>query len=394
VLIIGHAIQWSDAVQKGGAAEAVEDLRATVAEPFQRARAMPKSVYTSSDFAALELERIFRREWLCAGRAEALPDPGDYLTMEIAGEPIIVLRDGAGALRAMSNVCRHRMSTLLEGRGRVQRIVCPYHAWTYGLDGGLRGAPAMSGNEGFLRDEVRLPQVRCAEWLGWIMVALDPALPRPHEKLAEVEALVGRLHMENYVEAFRDAFRWATNWKVLAENFMESYHLPVCHAGTIGHTVDLMKMTCPEGRPAFNYHHIIKNDALDLTLAHPDNEVLAGDERRTTWLLSIYPALLITLSPGYFWYLSLFPAGPGHVDVLFGGGLAPEFVHDPKAQEHFARLRALLDQVNVEDRRCVERVYRGLCAGLSSPGQLSHLERPNYDFARYVDAMVRPAEPA
>ncbi len=376
-------------MQKGGAAEAVEELRAMAAEPFERARAMPKSVYTSPDFAALELDRIFRREWLCAGRADALPDPGDYLTMEIAGEPIIVLRDGAGTLRAMSNVCRHRMSTLLEGRGRVQRIVCPYHAWTYGLDGHLRGAPAMAANETFRRDAIRLPQVRCEEWLGWIMVTLAPDLPPPHATLAEVEALVGQLHMENYVEAFRDDFRWSTNWKVLAENFMESYHLPVCHADTIGHTVDLMKMTCPEGRPAFNYHYIIKNDALDLTLAHPDNAVLQGDERRTTWLLSIYPALLITLSPGYFWYLSLFPAGPGQVDVLFGGGLAPEFVRDPKAQEHFARLRALLDEVNVEDRRCVERVYRGLCAGLASPGPLSHLERPNYDFARYLDAALR-----
>jgi phenylpropionate dioxygenase-like ring-hydroxylating dioxygenase large terminal subunit len=373
----------------GGANEAVEELRATAAAPFERARAMPKSVYTSPAFAELERDRIFRRAWLCAGRAEALPEPGDYLTTEIAGEPVIVLRDDAGALRAMSNVCRHRMSTLLEGRGRVQRIVCPYHAWTYGLDGHLRGAPAMAANAGFRREDIRLPQVRCAEWLGWIMVTLDPDLPPPHEKLAEVEALVGRLRMETYVEAFRDEFRWATNWKVLAENFMESYHLPVCHAGTIGPTVDLMKMTCPEGRPAFNYHSIVKNDALDLTLAHPDNDVLVGDERRTTWLLSIYPALLITLSPGYFWYLSLFPAGPGQVDVLFGGGMAPDFARDPRAQEHFARLRALLDAVNVEDRDCVERVYRGLCAGLAGPGPLSHLERPNYDFARYIDAMVR-----
>ncbi len=82
--------------------------------------------------------------------------------------------------------------------------------------------------------------------------------------------------MENYVEAFREEFRWNTNWKVLAENFMESYHLPVCHEGTIGGHVDLMKMTCPEGLPAFNYHYIIKNDALDLTLAHPTNTTLEG----------------------------------------------------------------------------------------------------------------------
>ena len=366
----------------------IEELRANVSVPFAQAHAMPKSVYTSPEFLAQEMQHIFAQDWLCAGRADALPNPGDYLTMQIAGEPVIVLRDRDGAIRAMSNVCRHRMSTLLEGRGNTRAIVCPYHAWTYNLDGSLRGAPAMTLNEGFCKDQIALPKVRCVEWLGWIMVTLNPDAPPPAEVLRDVEDLVGYLHMENYVEAFREEFNWATNWKVLAENFMESYHLPVCHAGTIGGTVDLLKMTCPEGLPAFNYHYIIKNDALDLTLAHPSNTTLTGDERRTTWLLSIYPSLMITLTPGYFWYLCLTPDGPGRVNVLFGGGLAPEFAADPKSKEHFDRLKALLDDVNVEDKGCVEKVYAGLCAGLSTPGPLSHLERPNFDFARYIAGRI------
>ena len=118
------------------------ELRANVALPFGQAVAMPKSVYTSAEFADLERQHVFARDWLCAGRADALAEPGDYLTMEISGEPILVLRDRDGQLRAMSNVCRHRMSTLLEGRGNTRAIVCPYHAWTYNLDGSLRGAPA------------------------------------------------------------------------------------------------------------------------------------------------------------------------------------------------------------------------------------------------------------
>ncbi|MBI1220719.1 MAG: Rieske 2Fe-2S domain-containing protein [Rhodobacteraceae bacterium] len=366
----------------------IEELRANTAVPFERAHAMPKSVYTSPEFLAQEMTHIFARDWLCAGRADALPDPGDYLTMTIAGEPVIVLRDRDGILRAMSNVCRHRMSKLLEGRGHTRAIVCPYHAWTYNLDGTLRGAPAMTLNEGFCKDQIALPQVRCTEWLGWIMVTLNPDAPAPAEALRDVESLVGYLHMENYVEAFREEFRWATNWKVLAENFMESYHLPVCHAGTIGGTVDLLKMTCPEGLPAFNYHYIIKNDALDLTLAHPSNTTLTGDERRTTWLLSVYPALLITLTPGYFWYLCLTPDGPGHVNVLYGGGLAPEFAADPKSKEHFDRLKTLLDEVNMEDKGCVEAVYAGIRAGLSEPGPLSHLERPNFDFATWIASRI------
>lgn len=363
---------------------AIRELKANVSVPFTQARAMPKAVYTSPDFCAAELEHIFAKDWLCAGRADGLANPGDYLTMEIAGEPIVILRDRDGSLRGMSNVCRHRMSTLLEGRGNVRSIVCPYHAWTYNLDGSLRGAPAMTLNEGFCKEDIKLPSVRVENWLGWIMVTLNPDAPDPHEALADVENLVGYLDMGSYRETFREEFRWATNWKVLAENFMESYHLPVCHEGTIGGSVDLMKMTCPEGYPSFNYHYIMKNDTIPLSLAHPSNTTLVGDQRRITWLLSIYPALLITLTPGYFWYLCLTPDGPGHVKVLYGGGMSADWCADPEAEQHLATVKALLDDVNIEDKGCVERVYRGLCADLSSPGALSHLERPNFEFAQYL----------
>ncbi len=363
---------------------AIAERRATVSVPFERARAMPKSVYTSPDFAKAEEEHIFAKEWLCAGRADALPNPGDYLTMVIAGEPVIILRDREGVLRGMSNVCRHRMSTLVEGRGTVRSIVCPYHAWTYNLDGSLRGAPAMARNEGFCKEDVKLPSVRVEDWQGWIMVTLNPDAPPAAERLAGVDRLVGHLPMKDYREVFREEFRWDTNWKVLAENFMESYHLSVCHAGTIGGASDLNKMECPEGEEAFNYHWIVKNDLVPLALAHPSNTVLQGDDRRITWLLAIYPALLITLTPGYFWYLSLTPDGPGSVRVLFGGGMSAEWMADPEAEAHLGSVKALLDDVNVEDKGCVEKVWKGLCAGMSSPGALSHLERPNYDFARYI----------
>ncbi len=365
-----------------------EELQANVAVPFAQAKAMPKSVYTSPEFQKLEQERIFAREWLCAGRAEALPEPGDYLTMAIAGEPVIVLRDRDGQLRAMSNVCRHRMSTLLEGRGKVRSIVCPYHAWTYNLDGSLRGAPTMARNEGFCKADIRLAQVRAEVWQGWIMVSLNPEAPAPSETLKDMDGLVGYLDMSSYRETFREEFRWATNWKVLAENFMESYHLPVCHHGTIGGAVDLNQMTCPEGFPAFNYHWIVKNDSVPLSLAHPSNTALTGDQRRVTWLLSIYPSLLITLTPGYFWYLSLTPDGPGHVNVLYGGGMSADWIADPEAETHLAAMRQLLDAVNDEDKGCTERVYRGLCAGLSEPGPLSHLERPNFEFAQWIARRV------
>lgn len=367
---------------------AAVELARNTAAAFEAAQAMPKSVYTSPDFLALETERIFAAEWLCAGRADALERPGDYVAFEIAGEPILVLRDRGNRLRAMSNVCRHRMSTLLQGRGTVRAIVCPYHAWTYNLDGSLRGAPAMGLNESFCRDDIRLPEIRCEEWLGWIMVTLNPDAPPPSERLKDVETLVGYLDMGSYTETFREDHRWNTNWKVLAENFMESYHLPVCHAGTIGGSTDLNTMVCPEGTDAFNHHTILRNDQVRLCLAHPDNTALTGDQRRTTWLLAIYPSLLITLTPGYFWYLSLQPHGPGQVDIIFGGGLSPDYMADPDAPGHFAAVKAMLDHVNEEDRGCTEKVFKGLNARLAGPGPLSHLERPNFEFARYISRRV------
>ncbi|AQZ49587.1 aromatic ring-hydroxylating oxygenase subunit alpha [Martelella mediterranea] len=368
--------------------DAVSELAENVATPFERAQAMPVSAYTSEDFLALEQSEIFSRSWLCAGRADALKKPGDYMTIEIAGEPIIVLRDREGELRALSNVCRHRMSVLLEGRGNVRTITCPYHAWTYSLDGSLRGAPAMEKNDSFCKNDVSLPAIRSEEWLGWIMVTLDPDLPSVTETLADVDTLVGYLNMGDYVQTFSEEHRWNTNWKILAENFMESYHLPMCHAGTIGGASKLQDMVCPEGFPGFNYHHILKDDSVPLALAHPSNTALQGDQRRRTWLLAIYPSLMITLTPGYFWYLSLLPDGPGGVKILYGGGLSPEYMNDPKAEEHFAALKGLLDHVNEEDRGCTERVWKGLQSKFAKPGALSHLERPNYEFATWISNKV------
>jgi phenylpropionate dioxygenase-like ring-hydroxylating dioxygenase large terminal subunit len=115
---------------------------------------------------------------------------------------------------------------------------------------------------------------------------------------------------------------------------------------------------------------------------------MEGDLRRTTYLLALYPSLLITLTPGYFWYLSLHPKDVGEVHVVFGGGMSNDFLADADAQEHFSTLKTLLDKVNVEDKGCTERVYRGLCSSLAEPGHLSHLERPNYDFATYLARMT------
>ena len=362
----------------------IDALRANVSVPFEEARAMPPDVYTSETFHSAELENVFKRSWFCVGRASALANTGDYVTCELAGQPIIVLRNKDSTLRAHSNVCRHRMSTLLHGRGNVRTIVCPYHAWTYNLDGSLRGAPAMNGNKAFCKDNYSLPKIICEDWLGWVFITLNPDAQPVAEELSEVADLVAGYDMTNYTETFFEEHLWDTNWKVLAENFMESYHLPVCHAGTIGGLSKLDEMICPPGRKAFNYHTILKEGSLRIAMAHSNNNRLHGDERRTTFLLAIYPSLLITLTPGYFWYLSLHPKGPGQVQIRFGGGMSDDYKDDAEAQQNLTDLKTLLDDVNLEDRGCTEKVYRGLSADGATPGHLSHLERPNFDFAQYL----------
>lgn len=367
---------------------ATDELKANVSLPFDHAKAMPTSVYTSEEFYQQEIEHIFKKDWFCAGRAETLPNIGDYLTLELAGQPIMVIRDKDNQIRAQSNVCLHRMSTLLEGTGNTKAIVCPYHAWTYSLDGSMRGAPAMGRNKAFCKDKMKLPQIRCEIWLGWIMISLNPNANPVASELGEAASMIEDFDMASYQQTFSEIHIWDTNWKVLAENFMESYHLPVCHSGTIGWSVDLEKMDCPTSPPSFNYHTILKDPEFKLSVAHPDNTRLVDERRITTYLISIYPSLMITLTPGYFWYLSLHPLGPDKVHIVYGGGMSPDFANDPEGEAMLATTKALLDDVNMEDKGCTEKVYKGLSSGLAVPGPLSHLERPNFDFAKYIASRV------
>lgn len=362
----------------------IDALRAGGERAFDDARSMPPGVYTSPEFLACEQRDIFAHEWQCVGRASTLAAPGDYLSAQIGDQPIVVVRDEQMQLSAISNVCLHRMSVLLEGRGNVRRIVCPYHAWNYSLDGKLKGAPMMDQQAGFCKESYQLPAIRCEQWQGWIYVTLDNDAPPVGAQLAGLTELIAPYGMTDYIETFYEEHVWDTNWKILAENFMESYHLPMLHRATVGPHSKLEEMECPPGHPAFNYHWITKEASLPIGNAHPSNTRLEGHWRKTTALLAIYPTHLVTLTPGYFWYLVLQPRGVGRVHIRFGGGLSPEFVADEEANAHMVTLKVLLDEVNAEDRRGVEAVFRGVHAPLAKPGHLSRLERPNYDFARYL----------
>lgn len=362
------------------------DLAETATRPFAEALSMPPELYVNADLAELEKKLIFRKDWLCAGLAAEIPEPGDYLTTSVADEPVFCVRDSELQIRSFSNVCRHRMMQLLEGRGRARRIVCPYHAWTYGLDGRLVGAPHMEQAKAFDKSSICLPEVRTEIWQGWIYVTLNQDARPVSELLAPLEKIVARYAMQDYVPTVQQDHVWQTNWKLLTENFMEGYHLPVAHKATVGAWFPVEKTAFPRhAREAFTYQTFAKSAGARYGRAHKDNTRLRGKWRGTSVLPTIFPSHMYVLAPDHLWYLSLRPRGVGQVDVRFGVALAPEVDAGLTERDQWLdELIAFFDRVNAEDRSVVEGIFRGAQSGFAAQGPLSWLEREIHDFQRYL----------
>ena len=367
---------------------ALRRLGETAARPMESATGLPPEVYWREDVAALETEKIFRRDWACPGLAADIPETGDCLTFSVAGEPVFCVRDRRGEVRTFANVCRHRMMRLVaDGGGRLgKRIVCPYHAWTYDLDGRLVGAGHMKGSAEFDKSGICLPEIRTEIWHGWIYITLNPEAPPVRESLAPLEDAVSRYGMADYAPVARRDHVWRTNWKLLTENFMEGYHLPVAHKATVGAWFPAGETRFPEGEfDAFTYQTFAKSEAATYGRAHPDNDRLKGEWRRTSVLPTVFPCHMYMLAPDHLWYLSLRPRGVGEVDVRFGAALAPEVRAGlDDAEGWIAELLRFFGEVNEEDRRVVEGIYAGARSDFAAPGPLSWLEREIHDFQRYL----------
>ncbi|MGH6931645.1 MAG: aromatic ring-hydroxylating oxygenase subunit alpha [Dongiaceae bacterium] len=343
-------------------------------------------MYRSPEIYALEQKEIFAKEWLCAGRALDVPKPGDYLTFSIGDQPVFSIRERDGKVRSFSNVCLHRMMRLLDGQGNCSRIVCPYHAWTYDLDGQLIGARHMNKTPGFDVKDFRLPEVRTEIWHGWIYITLNPAAPSVASQLRALHDVVDPYGMADYVPMITQDHVWNTNWKLLTENFMEGYHLPVAHRRTVGAWFPADQTEFPDQVfDAFTYQTFIKTEDARYGRAHPSNTRLEGRWRHTTVMPTIYPTHMIVLAPDHLWYLSLRPKAIGQVHLKFGVAIAPEVVAAQNDMDGFKRdLLEFFDRVNEEDRLVVEGIYEGSGAPLARPGRLSWLEREIHDFIGYL----------
>ncbi len=361
-------------------------LAEIAARPLEYASGLPAALYRSKDVQALERERIFRRAWVCPGLAAEIPNHGDYLTFTIADEPVFCTRTKDGQIKTFANVCRHRMMRLVEGSGSSRRIVCPYHAWTYSLDGKLVGAGHMEKSCGFKKSDHRLPEIRTEIWNGWIYLTLDEDAPPVAELLSPLHEVVGRYAMEGYIPVVQQEHVWETDWKLLTENFMEGYHLPVAHKATVGawFPVEATRFP-PETYDAFTYQTFVKTEQAAYGRAHDSNTRLTDEWRYTSVLPTVFPTHMYVLAPDHLWYLTLRPKGVGKVDVRFGVAIAPEVDAALDDREAWvADLIKFFDHVNGEDRFVVEGIYAGAQSGFASPGPLSWLEREIHDFQRYL----------
>ena len=347
--------------------------------PFEEARALPAEAYTDPALAALEVERLFRADWIRVGRVDEIPEPGGYVAHRIAGTPVAAVRQRDGSIRAFVNVCRHRAAELLSGVCRTARIVCPHHAWAYGLDGALRTTPYMGGR----RDTsgLRLEELGTDLWEGWIYVTLDRVVAPISERLASLSERIAAYRMADHVSIWRANEAWSCDWKTLAENFTESCHLFSSHKDTLEPFTPTRGVWCEPGDEGWNVHW--RDTSRPQGRTWPD---VAEDARARFPLAHVFPSHAVSVSLDRGFWMSLQPDGPGRVDVLWGVTLPRPLWPDAGPEREALRSQAVetFGRVNREDRAIVESVARSLAGGRAPPGPLGEKERTIREFQRFL----------
>ena len=347
-------------------------------------RTLPGRYYTDPAVYAAEQERIFGRSWVCVGRAEEAAEPGAYVLAEVAGESLIIVRDGEGRLHAHYNVCRHRGTRMCEApRGRFgETIQCPYHAWTYALDGRLVAARHMQGTPGFDKADWPLRGAAVAEWEGFIFVNLA-AEPEP---FADTFApMLGRFAAWGLPGLRRGAqivYDVAANWKLVVENYSECYHCPLIHPELVrlspwqsGHN-DLR-----EG-PFLGGYMELNHDSMTVDGARPRPPLggVAGVDLRRVYYYALFPNLLLSLHPDYVMAHTLWPQGPDRTRIVcewyFDAVEIDRADFDPSDAVEF------WDLTNRQDWRVCELSQLGVSSRAYTPGPYASIEELPWQFDR------------
>lgn len=323
---------------QNGYALAPEAIEA-VSRPTVEATMLPPECYSDPGMYRRELERIFAREWICVGRVEDVAQVGDYLTTTIGEEPVVVVRDGTGTIRAHLNVCRHRRCALVEGTGSAKAFRCPYHGWMYALDGTLRATPAFSATLNFDKADYPLMSAKVEIWEGFILVNLDHDAPSFAGRVSEVKSWGGdRYRMGEMVTTHRWEYQVRCNWKAYVENYTESYHIPWVHPETFELLTPLKRwaefpdITAQQWvlqvgqTPGLTFSD--SGDAL-FEVSRALEGVPVEFDGMPVWLM--FPTLMVIPTVDALVYYVAFPEGPEQTRVMVRLGVPPD-----AAGEYFA----------------------------------------------------------
>jgi choline monooxygenase len=331
----------------------MNELNRSAFEPqsLTQAFALPAAFYVDAEFAEQERERIFARHWQLFARSEQLAGSGDHVVGNIAGVPILAVRDETGQLRAFHNVCRHRAGPLALCDGRSAKALrCRYHGWTYRLDGQLRSAPEMNEAEAFDVSQVHLPEIAIAEWQGLVFVALQPAHPL-QELLAGIEQRLGERRLEHFEFSGRVSYEIACNWKAYVDNFLEGYHVPHIHPG-LNRMLDYRSYRTELA----NWHSLQHSPLENAANVYGEGEALY-------WF--VWPNMMLNVLPERLQTNRVLPLGVGRCRV--------EFDYYFLAGSDAARATSDLDfsdAVQHEDIGICEAVQKGLASGSYRAGRL------------------------
>jgi glycine betaine catabolism A len=344
------------------------------AETFTpNAKTLPQRYFVSSEIFAREQEKIFSKQWVLVGHQSEIPKAGDYFVAEVASESLIIVRDKGGEVHGFYNVCRHRGTRLCEDRnGHLSAIQCPYHAWTYGLDGRLIGAPHMDDVPGFDKADYSLHAANLGFWEGFIFVNLEDA-PAPLEKWCA--PLAGKfLHwnLPKLCPAKRIEYSVGANWKLIFENYSECYHCPGVHPALSKLTpYDSAENDLATGPFLGGFMKIMKGKSLTLSgnaCALPVGDINAEDFHRVFYY-SIFPNMLLSLHPDYVMVHQLRPQSPERTLILCDWFFHPEAFDRTDFNPNDAI--AFWDMTNKQDWHVCELSQHGIGSRAYEPGPYS-----------------------
>jgi Rieske 2Fe-2S family protein len=368
--------------------------------PFGHSRTLPAEAYTSGDLLAWEREHFFEASWVCVGRTSDVAETGAQRAVDIGNEGVLLVRGADGELRGFSNVCRHRGHQLLPTRECTvnKAIVCPYHTWTYGLDGALRGAPSFREAGSLDKEEFPLIRVGVAEWLGWVFVNASGSAPPFAEHVGNLADEVLRIYEpERLRTGATHDYVIDANWKLVAENYHECYHCSNIHPALCRVTpIESGLDYAPTGVWAGGNMELFDFARTMSFTGESGGVILRGlDERkrREVQYVHLFPNVLISAHPDYVMTHRLVPLEPGKTFIECQWLFPPEAFEIEGFSPSYAV--EFWDVTNREDWSACESVQRATAYRGFRPGPLSARESTVYQaitiVARgYVDGHLSP----